>query len=84
MRIHNSQMLFTELSHREKNELRLLAAGGSFEKVSPKTFSERMLSVRQWLQNSWDRSERIHRQIQIRKEEIMLQQIRSGLPPRFF
>ena len=83
MRIQNSQMLFTELNRKEKNDLRLIAVGGSLEKVNPKTFRDRMLSIGQWLQNNWDRGDRIHRQIQTRKEEIMLQQIRSGFPPRF-
>jgi len=67
----------------EKNDLRLLAAGGSVKKVISKNLKDRLVSTGQWLKKNWDRGDHIHRQLQARKNEDVLRHLKNGLPPRF-
>ena len=43
-----------------------------------------LIKLNVWIKNNWERSERIHNQIQAQKEEIILKQIKSNSLPRLF
>ena len=84
MKTNSTPIMCPAVELKEKKALQLIAAGGSIEKIGRRTLRQRIASLRLWLSKNWEHSEFIHQQVQARKEEILLQQLKHGLPPRIF